>query len=66
MTPIPHAPAAAGDEALCRAIARAVWTDIHWTMPRDREVTIAVRGDDIAVRLGAHIAQPATPAPSAP
>ena len=41
-----------GDEAQKRAIARAVRTEIHWLMPKDRTVTVAVRGDDIAVELG--------------
>ncbi len=57
-----HAPSAAApaaavspcpaDEAQVRAIAHAVWTDIHWLMPRDRTVTVTVDGDDIAVELG--------------
>ena len=38
-----------GDEARRRAIAQAVWTEIHWLFPRDRRVT--VDGDDIAVAL---------------
>ena len=41
-----------GDEAQKRAIAQAVWTEIHWLMPRDRTVTVTVEGDDIAVELG--------------
>ena len=61
MTPTPHptpdgtplrTSATGADAALERAIARAVWTDIHWLIPQDREVTIAIRGDDIAVHLG--------------
>ena len=40
------------DEAQKRAIAHAVWTEIHWLMPRDRKVTVTVDGDDIAVELG--------------
>ena len=41
-----------GEEPLKRAIARAVWTEIHWLMPVDRPVTIAVDGDAIAVEFG--------------
>ena len=41
-----------GDEARRRAIAQAVWTEIHWLFPRDRRVTVTVDGDDIAVALG--------------
>ena len=41
-----------GDEAQKRAIAHAVWSEIHWLMPRDRTVTVTVEGDDIAVELG--------------
>ena len=51
------APPCAGDEARKRAIAQAVWTEIHWLMPRDRTVTVTVNGDDVAVDLG-----PAAPA----
>ncbi|MXW20156.1 MAG: hypothetical protein F4Z95_05075 [Gammaproteobacteria bacterium] len=46
------APGTAGDDARKRAIARAVWTEIHWLMPTDRAVAIAVDGDDIAVEFG--------------
>ncbi len=46
------APPCSGDEAHKRAIARAVWTEIHWLMPRDRTVRVTVDGDDIAVELG--------------
>ena len=49
-----------GDEACKRAIAEAVWTEIHWLFPRDRRVTVTVDGDDIAVALG----PPRTPNPS--
>ena len=41
-----------GDEAHRRAIAEAVWTEIHWLFPRDRRVTVTVDGDDIGVVLG--------------
>lgn len=40
------------DEALKRSIARAVWTEIHWLMPRGRTVVVTVEGDAIAVELG--------------
>ena len=50
-----------GDEARRRAIAEAVWTEIHWLFPRDRRVTVTVDGDDIAVALG----PPRTPVPPA-
>ena len=51
-TPGATAPACSGDDAQRRAIANAVWTEIHWLMPRDRTVTITVDGDDIAVAFG--------------
>lgn len=38
-----------GDETRARAIARAVWTEIHWLMPARRKVTITVDGDAIGV-----------------
>ena len=46
------APACSCDDAQRRAIAQAVWTEIHWLMPRDRTVTITVDGDDIDVAFG--------------
>ena len=48
------APARPGssDEARKRAIAQALWTEIHWLMPTDRAVTITVDGDDIDVAFG--------------
>ena len=45
------APDPAG-EAQKRAIADALWTEIHWLMPRNRTVTITVIGDRITVELG--------------
>ena len=54
-------PSMAGDDALKRAIARAVWTEIHWLMPTDRTVEIAIDGDAIAVEFG-----PPGGAPQAP
>ena len=49
---MPDAPARPGDEAQKRAIAEALWTEIHWLMPTDRTVVITVNGDDIAVEFG--------------
>ncbi|MCY4548817.1 MAG: hypothetical protein OXC28_10650 [Defluviicoccus sp.] len=46
------APASPGDEARKRAIAQALWTEIHWLMPSGRTVAITVDGDDIAVEFG--------------
>ena len=40
------------DELRKQAIARAVWTEIHWLMPRDRTVVVTVDGDAIAVEFG--------------
>ncbi|MDE0648928.1 MAG: hypothetical protein OXI12_01115 [Gammaproteobacteria bacterium] len=47
-------PRTASEEARKRAIARALWTEIHWLMPTDRTVAIAIAvdGDDIAVEFG--------------
>ena len=63
----------ASDEECKRAIARAVWSEIHWLMPRDRSVTITVQGDAIAVDLGVDLGtdpdmdlERPTPAPSRP
>ncbi|MYK90140.1 MAG: hypothetical protein F4018_18350 [Acidobacteria bacterium] len=42
----------ASDEALKRAIARAVWTEIHWLMPPGRTVVVTVDGDAVAVEFG--------------
>ena len=50
--PAPAPPPSAAEEAQKAAIAQAVWTEIHWLMPRDRTVTVTVDGDDIAVELG--------------
>ena len=49
---IPAAPSSLADEAKKRAIAQALWTEIHWLMPTDRAVTITVDGDDIGVAFG--------------
>ena len=45
-------PAEPADEAQKRAIARAVWTDLLWLMPRGRTVTVTVRDGRVAVHLG--------------
>ena len=55
----PYEARTARDDARKRAIARAVWTEVHWLMPRDRTVIVTVDGDDIAVELG-----PVGPPPS--
>ena len=46
------------DEARKHTIAEAVWREILWVMPRDREVSIKVNGGKVAVEFG-----PTTPAP---
>ncbi|WP_428102912.1 ATP-binding protein [Candidatus Rariloculus sp.] len=43
---------ASADEATRTAISQAVWREIHWLMPKDRTVDIAVRGNRIDVTLG--------------
>ena len=43
---------ATADEATRAAIAQAVWREIHWLMPRNRQVDITVRGNRIDVALG--------------
>ena len=45
-------PPCSGDDEHKRAIAQALWTEIHWLMPRDRTVTITVDGDNIDVAFG--------------
>ena len=46
------------DEARKHTIAEAVWREIFWVMPRDREVSIKVSGRKVAVEFG-----PESPAP---
>ena len=46
------------DEARKHTIAEAVWREILWVMPRDRDVSINVSGGKVAVEFG-----PETPAP---
>ena len=46
------------DEARKYTIAEAVWREILWVMPRDREVSITVSGGRVAVEFG-----PENPAP---
>lgn len=43
---------ASADEATRAVIQRAVWQEIHWLMPKDRHVNIAVHGNDVFVKLG--------------
>ena len=43
---------ASADEATRAAIARAVLQDIHWLFPKGRTVDIAVRGENVLVKLG--------------
>ena len=52
VTAIPGAGPPTDDEARKRAIARALWSEVHWLMPADRAVAIAIDGDDIAVAFG--------------
>ena len=64
-SPSADEPTPDSDEARKRAIARAVWTEIHWLMPRDRTVEIAI-DDAIAVEFGPPDRAPQAPlAPSA-
>ena len=49
---------ASEDEARKHTIAEAVWREILWVIPRDREVSIKVAGGKVAVEFG-----PDTPAP---
>ena len=46
------APPGSGEAAQKRAIAHALWTEIHWLMPTDRTVAITVDGNDIGVDFG--------------
>ena len=49
---------ASEEEARRHTIAEAVWREILWVIPRDREVSIKVNGGKVAVEFG-----PQTPAP---
>ncbi len=49
---------ASEEEARKHTIAEAVWREILWVMPRDREVSIKVAGGKVAVEFG-----PESPAP---
>ena len=49
---------ASEEEARKHTIAEAVWREILWVMPRDREVSIKVAGGRVAVEFG-----PESPAP---
>ncbi|MDE0050385.1 MAG: hypothetical protein OXO52_11405 [Rhodospirillales bacterium] len=46
------------DEARKHTIAEAVWREILWVMPRDREVSITVASGKVAVEFGPEIPQP--------
>ena len=48
------------EEARRRTIADAVWREIFWLMPRDRTVTIVVRGGKVGVDIGPVCAEAAT------
>ena len=48
------------EEARRRTIADAVWREIFWLMPRDRTVTIVVRGRKVSVDIGPVGTQAAT------
>ena len=48
----PAAPPCDVDDAKKADIAHALWTEIHWLMPKDRTVSITVDGDDISVAFG--------------
>ena len=52
--PVPPTPAnpCHGGETQKAVIARAVWNETHWPMPRDRNVTVTVDSYDIGVELG--------------
>ena len=49
---------ASEDEARKHTIAEAVWREIFWVVPRDRDVSITVSGGSVAVEFG-----PESPAP---
>ena len=48
------------EEARQRTIADAVWREIFWLMPRDRTVTIVVRGGKVSVDIGPACTEAAT------
>ena len=50
------------EEARKRTIADAVWREIFWLMPRDRTVTIVVRGGKVSVDIGPVCTEAATDA----
>ena len=49
---------ASEEEARKHTIAEAVWREILWVMPRDREVSIRVTGGKVVVEFGPEIPQP--------
>ena len=50
------------EEARQRSIADAIWREIFWLMPRDRTVTIVVRGGKVSVDIGPVCTEAATDA----
>ena len=50
------------EEARQRTTADAVWREIFWLMPRDRTVTIVVRGGKVSVDIGPVCTEAATDA----
>ena len=50
------------DKARSRSIADAVWREILWLMPPDRDIDIHVRGQQVDVTLGPPPASPHTEA----
>ena len=50
------------EEARRRTIADAVWREIFWLLPRDRTVTIVVRGGKVSVDIGPVCTEAATDA----
>ncbi len=49
---------ASEEEARKHTIAEAVWREILWVIPRDREVSIKVAGGKVAVEFGPEIPRP--------
>ena len=53
---------ASNDDAIRRSIADAIWQEVLWRFPRDRDVEVHVRGKQIDVTLGPPPAPPHTEA----
>ena len=49
---------ASEEEAKKHTIAEAVWREIFWVVPRDREVSITVTGGRVSVEFGPETPQP--------